>query len=593
VTPAEELPRFSLVVATIGREAELVSLLESLKGNDDLDLEVIIVDQNRDDRLAPVLADRGREFRLVRLRSTVGNACFARNLGLRAARGDIVCFPDDDCRIPPGALQRVGRLFAKRPDLQIVTGRAITADGATSSGRWRAESGPIGLRDVWTSVIEFALFVRRSCALSIGGFDDRLGPGAPCGSAEGNDFVARAIAAGHIAFYCAELGIEHPDKRFSPVAVERAVEYGRGLGLVLVRHAAGIVPCLWYLARPLAGAVLSMLTLRRVRWTYYCLTFLGRLEGMLCPPFGMEGQPLPLSPEHSDPRRRLRIAIGIASTGRPALLHNALEALRRQERSADRIIVCHAAPGDVSEESRQMAGIEFVSAPAGLARQRNAILERTEGDDLLVFFDDDFIPAPGYLGAMELLFNEGPHIVIATGDVVADGARSRPLDIAQAADLLRQARTSHPSRLLPAYNAYGCNMAVRLAAVRSRRLHFDESLPLYALYEDIDFSRQLAPHGAIRAFTGARGVHLGTPAGRMSARRLGYSQIANPQYLVRKGTFHWSHAWKSMLRHCCANVLGSFSPAERAFRVRRLAGNLVALWHWMRGAIAPYRALDL
>ncbi|MFC7539109.1 glycosyltransferase family 2 protein [Siccirubricoccus deserti] len=43
----------------------------------------------------------------------------------------------------------------------------------------------------------------------------------------------------------------------------------------------------------------------------------------------------------------MRIAIGIATRGRAAILAEVLAELRRQTRAPDRIIVCHVTPEDV------------------------------------------------------------------------------------------------------------------------------------------------------------------------------------------------------------------------------------------------------
>jgi glycosyltransferase involved in cell wall biosynthesis len=48
--------RFSLIVATIGRTAELRSLFESPAVQTHRDFEVIVVDQNPDDRVVQTLA---------------------------------------------------------------------------------------------------------------------------------------------------------------------------------------------------------------------------------------------------------------------------------------------------------------------------------------------------------------------------------------------------------------------------------------------------------------------------------------------------------------------------------------------------------
>jgi glycosyltransferase involved in cell wall biosynthesis len=281
--------RFSLIVATRGRTRELTELFDSLLaqgqgpgwGRDAL--EVIVVDQNGDDRLAPVIAGHAGRLTLVWRRSDVANACHARNLGLREARGAIVAFPDDDCLYPPGALDRVEARFGAEPDLAVLTGPAASPAGGLGSGRWRQEAGPIDVANVWTSVIEFNLFLRREVALALGGFDDRLGPGTPWGSAEGNDLVLRAVRGGHRAAYDPDLRIIHPDKRLTEVARERAERYGRGLGFVLRRHAVPAPVWLPFLIRPLGGMALSALRLRLGDAAYYWGSFSGRLRGFLAP----------------------------------------------------------------------------------------------------------------------------------------------------------------------------------------------------------------------------------------------------------------------------------------------------------------------
>ncbi len=269
----------SLIVATRGRTEELGALFESLCAQGRVDAEVIVVDQNEDDRLAPVIAAFEPRLPLTRLRSARPNACHARNLGLRAARGAIVAFPDDDCTYPAGVLDRVDAAFRADPALQVLTGPAASLAGGLGSGRWREEGGTITLGNLWTSVIEFNLFLRRDTALALGGFDERLGPGTPFGSGEGNDLVARAVRAGHKAIYDPAQRIVHPDKRLTPVAVRRARLYGAGFGLVLRRHAP---PRLWlsFLARPLGGMALSALRLRRMELAYYAMTLRGRLAGL-------------------------------------------------------------------------------------------------------------------------------------------------------------------------------------------------------------------------------------------------------------------------------------------------------------------------
>jgi len=285
------MTRFSLIVATMGRVAELRALFDSILAQQWDAPDVILVDQNADDRLGPLAAEYAGRLPLRHIRTPRPHANAARNLGLLAAIGDIVAFPDDDCTLPPGTLAQVAAAF-RDPGLQVLTGPAASPEGGLGSGRWHAQGGPITLASVWTSVIEFNLWLRRDTALALGGFDERLGPGSAFGSAEGNDLVCRALAAGHAARYDPALLVVHPDKRLSDVAAERAHRYGAGLGFVLRRHAVPFSVWSAFLYRPVAGAALSLLRGRRHHANYYWQSFRGRLMGMTATP---EAPPGPLA----------------------------------------------------------------------------------------------------------------------------------------------------------------------------------------------------------------------------------------------------------------------------------------------------------
>ncbi len=290
--------RFSLIVATRGRVAELDALFTSLLAQGRADFEVIVVDQNDDDRLAETITRYVQRFPLAWQRSTVLNANHARNLGLGLARGGIVAFPDDDCVLPAGVLDAVDAAFSHDIRLQVLTGPAASPEGGLGSGRWRQDAGGITDENVWTSVIEFNLFLRRGAALALGGFDERLGPGTPLGSAEGNDLVLRAIRAGQKAVYDPDLRIIHPDKRLTPEATRRAEVYGRGLGFVLRRHGVRAGVWLPYFIRPLGGILLSLVKLNWLPAAYYFRTLRGRLAGFRHPEAAQPCRLAPLRPAH-------------------------------------------------------------------------------------------------------------------------------------------------------------------------------------------------------------------------------------------------------------------------------------------------------
>jgi hypothetical protein len=310
---------------------------------------------------------------------------------------------------------------------------------------------------------------------------------------------------------------------------------------------------------------------------------------------------LPLQRDPSDPghgaHRPTCLAVGIATVRRSDVLSLVLDRLAQQTRRADRIILCAPAPEDVAGAAPQ-PGLEIHIGPRGLTRQRNAIIDAAQGCDILVFFDDDFLPASTYLAAIEHVFAARDDIVMVTGHVVSDGIIGPGLDIEEAGRRLETEGEDEVTGdgylwLEEVNNGYGCNMAVRLAPVRTHNCRFDEKLPLYGWLEDVDFSRQLGRYGRIVKNPAARGVHLGVKQGRQSGMRLGYSQIANPIYLMRKGTYPWPRAVRLMTRNLGTNCLRSLRPEPYIDRFGRVRGNLKALSDLVSGKLDPERILEL
>ena len=290
----------------------------------------------------------------------------------------------------------------------------------------------------------------------------------------------------------------------------------------------------------------------------------------------------------------MRIAIGIATRGRAPILAAILHDLARQARAPDRVLVCHVTADDVAELPEHFPQVQFLTAPAGLPRQRNAILDACGDCDAVLFLDDDFLCAPDYLRVSEAVLRANSGCVVTTGTVIADGAKGPGITVeAGRAILAADTAPADALAVAPHFNGYGCNMALRLAPMRAHALRFDEQLPLYGWYEDLDLTRRLGMHGTILRLEGARGVHLGTKSGRVAGRRLGYSQVANAIYLARKGSYPWNRALRSAARHLAMNAARSLWPEAHVDRFGRLRGNLLALVDLLRGRMHPMRVTAL
>lgn len=249
-------------------------------------------------------------------------------------------------------------------------------------------------------------------------------------------------------------------------------------------------------------------------------------------------------------------------------------------------VTCTVHPADLP--------VSYVFGATGSSAQRNLALERVPTDcNIVIFFDDDFLPAHDYVERTVEAFERNADWHVLTGHVLRDGVNGRGLTIQQGDDILAAATSLslEAGEAQDWHGGYGCNMAVRVSAVGPER--FDERLALYGWQEDVDFTRRVAQRGRIIRHSSLRGVHLGQKSGRTSGVRFGYSQMANPAYLVRKGTFTPAMAARLMVRNVLANVSRSFWPEPWIDRRGRLKGNAIAICHLLGGRFQPEHILKL
>jgi glycosyltransferase involved in cell wall biosynthesis len=294
----------------------------------------------------------------------------------------------------------------------------------------------------------------------------------------------------------------------------------------------------------------------------------------------------------------MKIAVAICTTGRPEVIARCVALLARQHRQADRIVVCGAASADIAG-LETTAGLTLIVSPRkGLTIQRNVALDTIgDGADIVLFMDDDFLLHDTYVQRVERLFEANPQLVAATGRVVADGINSDSgYSFHEAEAILTGTDLTPPDGARNEWieGVYGCNFAIRQAAVIRHSVRFDERLPLYGWQEDIDFTTQLSRFGKVLRTDALLGVHLGVKGGRQSGLRLGYSQVSNPIYLARKGTMRPGYALKLVARNLAANVVGSLKTRSKIDRRGRLRGNLMALQDvFLRRRVTPERILEL
>lgn len=271
----------SLILATVGRVDELRRCLDSLKSQSSRDFEVLIIDQNEDDRLMVVVENaRQAGLDLRHLRLYPPSLSDARNLGVSEAVGAVVGFPDDDCRYEQDVIQKIIRRFSDNEwisggvacwvEQAIATGQSLTSPLLLA--QWRQ------FRD--TSGSSITLFFRRSILLCVGGFDRRLGVGCWYGAGEETDLVLRVLAEGGLIERIPEARVHHTfgnsesgalGKRFSRIRAR-----SRGVGALYAKHRFDMSVVLRGMMGPLFHALVG-----RQHVVTAIAACMGRLEGYM------------------------------------------------------------------------------------------------------------------------------------------------------------------------------------------------------------------------------------------------------------------------------------------------------------------------
>ena len=290
----------------------------------------------------------------------------------------------------------------------------------------------------------------------------------------------------------------------------------------------------------------------------------------------------------------MKLVVIIPTLGRKEQLTRLIEYLGGQTRLPDEVILSAPDTAHVELPEDCPFPLSLVFGPKGSSVQRNtALVPALQRSDLITFFDDDFVPSAQYLEQVEKAFAENDGWAVVMGRVVRDGATNAGLTWEDAETALREAKgKTHPGPLVVDHvGAYGCNMSVRASLVGD--LRFDERLVLYGWQEDIDFTSQLRSRGRVVCVTSIMGVHLGIKSARTSGTRFGYSQVANPIYLIRKGSVPASFALPLMFRNIAANLAKSLRPEPYVDRRGRLRGNMLAILHVAMGRIEPEYILKI
>lgn len=278
----------SLIVATLNRTDELARFIESLGPVTGIAIDLIIVDQNRDDRIDRLLADTPRNpvIDVQHLRFDRNNQSLARNYGLTKARYDLIGFPDDDCWYEPDTLARVMAIFTDQPALGAILGRWVEHAVVVP-----AQAEPVSLRSLldFRSVPTSAIiqFFRREALPAADPFDHQFGAyrenGGYFGCGEETDLMISVARRGHTVLFSPEVRVHHKyaPRRFDSLEQQFAFtrHRARGTGGLYAKHQSAPYVVLRGLTSPFIRS--WRYVFRPAQFVTHTALWLGRVEGYL------------------------------------------------------------------------------------------------------------------------------------------------------------------------------------------------------------------------------------------------------------------------------------------------------------------------
>ncbi|KRE51055.1 glycosyltransferase [Paenibacillus sp. Soil724D2] len=180
----EEKLSFSIVICTYNRDEFLERTLVSLNNLTYSNFEVIVVNGPSTDRTDNILKEYSNRIKIEK--NDFANLSISRNIGIKAANGDIVAFLDDDAIPEPNWLNQIKELYDKYDPIGGAGGRVYGPGG----DHFQFHNGYI---DVWgeavTKLEEPGIYVQsnsdkynimmgvnstfdRNALMHVGGFDE-------------------------------------------------------------------------------------------------------------------------------------------------------------------------------------------------------------------------------------------------------------------------------------------------------------------------------------------------------------------------------------------------------------------------------------
>jgi GT2 family glycosyltransferase len=223
----------SVVVASHARHLRLLWLLNALEDQTFSEpWEVVVVHDYDEDTAARIISSHplSREGRLtsIAIEPGTGSPARQRNLGWRAARGELIAFTDDDCRPEPAWLERLVAAARAAPG-SVVQGRT-QPDPLEYGVRRAPHVRTMNITPVGRSAQTCNILYRRSALEALSGFDEYAITG------EDTDLWMRARASGCGIVPAADAVVSHAVESHTLPGILRSNLKWRHLAYLVKQH---------------------------------------------------------------------------------------------------------------------------------------------------------------------------------------------------------------------------------------------------------------------------------------------------------------------------------------------------------------------
>ncbi|MNL01559.1 putative glycosyl transferase [compost metagenome] len=272
----------SIIVPTVDRGSEFDRFMQSLVSQPKAaltEIELIIVDQNQDDRIAKILKETEVTFSVTHMKALKNGVSAAKNIGMRVAQGKFCCFLDDDCWLSSNWLDEVLTVLKNTSPRTGILIKAISPDGENLLPHivpTNFQLSEKNIKDAFNTPQISHIYPHKEC-LTIGGFNEQLGTGIFLGSTEETDFLVRIVKTGLTFIYEPNILILHNRVDYTSMSPEKSYQYGLGFGAFCRLHGWHAF-WLYKIIRSLAGFLIYFTRNKAVANAYFA-TFRGRVHG--------------------------------------------------------------------------------------------------------------------------------------------------------------------------------------------------------------------------------------------------------------------------------------------------------------------------